>query len=83
MNALMTLTPKTGYALVQELTAIGFIPRIQDLPSPLDSGKTDTVFFWRNELVVVREVEPHTYTLYELPNGTKVYETEAEAEATR
>ena len=82
LQALTTITPRTGFALVRELTSVGFVPRCAGLPS-IQEGTTDTVFFWRAELVIVREVEPSTYCLYELPVGTKVYETEQGAEAAR
>lgn len=82
-KVLKSINSYTGYGrIISEFDEepVGYIPRVQDIPSPYAYSPTDIVYKWNGKNVISRETKHKYYQVFEVPHDVKIYKKEDEAE---
>lgn len=79
MKPIKTINSHVGKArFMAEIThfGIGYITRVQGVPSPYASSPTDIVHEWNGKRVFMRETKHKYYQVFEVPADVTIYQTD-------
>ena len=58
---------------------VGYIPRVQSIPSPYAYSPTDFIYNWKGTRIIVRETAHRVYKAFEVPADITVHNNEEDA----